>query len=122
MIARAFHRWELVEACDAFAPKLGLAACVERMRANKPGGGTVEGACAQLEQLRQFVLEHEIVTIPSREQALVAESPPFNRGNFAYISMPGPYENPAVKPTYYVAPPDPAWMSIRCPVSSILLR
>jgi len=99
----------LVEACAAFAPKLGLAACVDRMRANKPVGGTVEGARAQLEQLREFVLEQKIVTIPSREQALVAESPPFNRGNFAYISMPGPYESPAVKPTYYVAPPDPSW-------------
>ena len=92
----------LAEACAAFAPKMGLAACVDRMRANKPGGGTVEGARAQLDQLLQFVLEHKIVTIPSQEQALVAESPPFNRGNFAYISMPGPYESPAVKPTYYV--------------------
>jgi Bacterial protein of unknown function (DUF885) len=103
------NRAALVDACAAFAPKMGLAPCVERMRADKPGAGTVEGARAQLEQLRQFVLEHGIVTIPSREQALVAESPPFNRGNFAYISMPGPYESPTVKPTYYVAPPDPAW-------------
>ena len=45
----------------------------------------------------------------SQEQALVAESPPYNRGNFAYISIPGPYENPAVKVTYYVAPPDAKW-------------
>jgi hypothetical protein len=99
----------LVEACAAFAPKLDLAACVDRMRADKPDRGTIEGARAQLEQLRKFVLDNRIVTIPSQEQALVAESPPFNRGNFAYISMPGPYENPAVRPTYYVAPPDPKW-------------
>src|SRR4051812_28119115 len=105
------NRAALAEACAAFAPKLGLAACVDRMRNNKPAGGTVEGARAQLDELRQFVLDQKIVTIPSQEQALVAESPPFNRGNFAYISMPGPYENPAVKPTYYVAPPDPSWNS-----------
>jgi hypothetical protein len=103
------NRAALVEACAAFAPRASLAGCVDRMRAHKPGGGTVEGARAQLEQLRQFVLDKKIVTIPSQEQALVGESPPFNRGNFAYISMPGPYENPAVKPTYYVSPPDPKW-------------
>jgi hypothetical protein len=99
----------LREACAAFAPRATLAACVERMRANKPAGGSVEGARVQLEELRQFVRERKIVTIPSEEQALVAESPPYNRGNFAYITTPGPYESPAVKATYYVAPPDPKW-------------
>jgi hypothetical protein len=99
----------LREACAQFAPKAALAACVDRMRANKPAGGSVGGARAQLEELRQFVLDKEIVSIPSEEQALVAESPPYNRGNFAYITIPGPYENPAVKSTYYVAPPDAKW-------------
>jgi len=99
----------LKEACGAFAPKANLAACVEKMRANKPSGGSVEGARAQLAELRQLVLDKKLVTIPSQEQALVAESPPYNRGNFAYISIPGPYENPVVKVTYYVAPPDAKW-------------
>ena len=99
----------LEEACAAYAPKASLAACVDRMRADKPTGGTIEGARAQLADLRKFVLDRKIVTIPNQEQALVAESPPYNRGNFAYISIPGPYENPAVKVTYYVAPPDAKW-------------
>jgi hypothetical protein len=99
----------LREACAAFAPRAPLAACVNKMRANKPTGGSVEGARAQLAELRQFVLDKKLVTIPSEEQALVAESPPYNRGNFAYISTPGPYESPAVKATYYVAPPDEKW-------------
>jgi uncharacterized protein (DUF885 family) len=99
----------LKEACKSFAPKATLVACVEKMRADKPTGGTVEGARAQLADLRKFIEDKKIVTIPKPEQALVAESPPYNRGNFAYISIPGPYENPAVKVTYYVAPPDPAW-------------
>jgi hypothetical protein len=99
----------LAEACAAYAPNARLAACVDRMRANKPPGGTVEGARAQLAALRDFVRDRDIVTIPNQEQALVAESPPFNRGNFAYISIPGPYEDAAVKTTYYVAPPDPNW-------------
>ena len=99
----------LKEACAAYAPKATLAACANKMRADKPRGGTVEGARAQLIELRQFVIDRKIVTIPNEEQALVAESPPYNRGNFAYINTPGPYENPAVKATYYVAPPDAKW-------------
>jgi hypothetical protein len=99
----------LKDACTAFAPKASLAACVDRMRANKPSGGSVEGARAQLAELRQFVNDKKLVSIPTQEQALVAESPPYNRGNFAYISIPGPYESPAVKVTYYVAPPDARW-------------
>jgi hypothetical protein len=99
----------LKEACATFAPNATLAGCVEKMRADKPSGGTVEGARAQLADLRKFVLDKKIVTIPNQEQALVAESPPYNRGNFAYISIPGPYESPAVKVTYYVAPPDAKW-------------
>jgi hypothetical protein len=99
----------LAEACAVYAPQAKLAACVGKMRADKPTGGTVEGARAQLAELRKFVIDRKIVSIPNQEQALVAESPPYNRGNFAYISIPGPYENPAVKVTYYVAPPDAKW-------------
>ena len=99
----------LREACAVFVPKAALAACVAKMRADKPVGGTVEGARTQLADLRKFVQDKKIVSIPNQEQALVAESPPYNRGNFAYISIPGPYESPAVKVTYYVAPPDAKW-------------
>ena len=99
----------LKDACETFAPRASLAACVGKMRANKPSGGTLEGARAQLAELRQFVIDKNIVSIPGHEQALVAESPPYNRGNFAYISIPGPFENPSVKATYYVAPPDSRW-------------
>jgi uncharacterized protein (DUF885 family) len=99
----------LAEACAAYAPRATLASCVNKMRANKPAGGTVEGSRRQLDELRQFVADRKLVSIPNQEQTLVAESPPYNRGNFAYISIPGPYENPAVKVTYYVAPPDAKW-------------
>jgi len=48
------------------------------------------------------------VTIPGPEVAEVDEAPPFNRQNFAFIQIPGPYEKnlPSV---YYIAPPDPSW-------------
>ncbi|HZY34122.1 MAG TPA: DUF885 domain-containing protein [Rhodanobacter sp.] len=98
----------LKTACDKFAPGKSLSECVARESADKPAGGAVEGARAQLAGLRQFIVDKDLVTIPGPEQAKVEEAPPFNRWNFAYIEIPGPYEKnlPSV---YYIAPPDPTW-------------
>ncbi|MDB6092015.1 MAG: hypothetical protein JWN85_4799 [Gammaproteobacteria bacterium] len=98
----------LKEACAQFLPKGTLRACVDKMNAHKPKGGPVEGARAQLADLRAFIVAKHIVTIPSNEQALVAEAPPYMRGNFAYINIPGPYDK-GVASTYNISPPDPSW-------------
>jgi uncharacterized protein (DUF885 family) len=39
---------------------------------------------------------------------LVDEAPPYQRWNFAYIVIPGPYEK-GLPSTYYISPPDPKW-------------
>jgi len=96
------------EACAAFAPGATIEHCIERVEAHKPSGGAVEGARLQLAGLKQFIVEHDIVTIPGTEEAQVHEAPPFNRQNFAYIDTPGPYEK-QLPSVYYIAPPDPAW-------------
>ncbi len=98
----------LREACDQFLPKKPIKACIDKMNASKPKEGTVRGAIAQLNELQSFVTEKKLVTIPSPQQAAVRESPPYNRGNFAYINIPGPFEK-GVMSTYFVAPPDPSW-------------
>ncbi len=98
----------LESACKQFAPGKTLPQCVAQEAADKPQGGAVEGARAQLASLRQFIVDKDLVTIPGTELAKAEEAPPFNRWNFAYIEIPGPYEKnlPSV---YYIAPPDPSW-------------
>ena len=98
----------LRSACATFAPGATIPACIEKMSANKPKTGSVPGARTQVETLKAFVQETGVATIPGPEQALVAESPPYNRANFAYIDIPGPYER-NLPATYYIAPPDPSW-------------
>ena len=98
----------LKSACARFLPGGSLAACVAKMNADKPQGGVLAGARAQLAQLRSFVIEKNIVTVPGDEQALVAEAPPYNRANAAYINIPGPYDQ-NVPYVYTISPPDPAW-------------
>jgi hypothetical protein len=96
------------EACAAFAPGLSPQEVLAKVNARKPAGGPVEGARRQLAGLRRFVEEHGLVSIPGEEEALIAEAPPYQRWNSAYIDIPGPYDRhlPSI---YYIAPPDPAW-------------
>ena len=98
----------LVKACDVFAPGLSIHECAARNDRIKMAGGPVGGARRQLTELKQFLIEKDLVTIPGTEEALVDEAPPYNRWNFAYIRIPGPYEE-GLPSTYYIAPPDPAW-------------
>jgi uncharacterized protein (DUF885 family) len=96
------------DACAQYAPGATIPACIAKMNQNKPTGGVVEGARAQLDVLKKFVADAGVATIPGPEQARVAEAPPYNRANFAYIDIPGPFEK-NLPATYYIAPPDPVW-------------
>jgi hypothetical protein len=98
----------LKEACATYAPGLGTQECVAKAESHKPTGGPVEMARQQLGDLKSFINEKKVVTIPGTEEARVAEAPAYRRWNFAYINIPGPYEKdlPSI---YYIAPPDPAW-------------
>jgi Bacterial protein of unknown function (DUF885) len=62
----------------------------------------------QLADLKAFIEAKGIVSIPGSEQALVDEAPPYNRDNFAYIDIPGPYEK-GTPSVFYLAPPNPSW-------------
>ena len=98
----------LKAACAAYAAGATIADCMKRMNADKPADGPVAEARRQLPQLRAFLLEKDLVSIPGTEQAQVEESPPYNRQNSAYIDIPGPYEK-GLPSVYYISPPDPAW-------------
>ena len=104
----ARNRTALVAACTRFAPGQTVPACVAKMNADKPDGGPVAEARRQIPTLRAFVEAKDLVTIPGTEQALVEESPPYNRQNSAYIDPPGPFER-GIPSIYYISPPDPSW-------------
>ena len=98
----------LKEACGQFDPGKSLAECTAKQTADKPKGNPVDAAREQLKELRAFVIDSQIVSIPGTEEAQVAEAPPYQRWNFAYINIPGPYEK-GLPSIYYISPPDPKW-------------
>jgi len=105
----ARNQQALTAACAKFAPGATVPACMAKMNANKPiNNDPVAEARKQIPELRAFVLKSDVVTIPDQEQALVEESPPYNRQNSAYIDPPGPFEK-GIPSVYYISPPDPSW-------------
>ncbi len=63
-----------------------------------------------LEAIRQFVVDHQIITIPSEVRAKVTETlPPFRATSFASMDTPGPFETGASQAYYYVTPVESNW-------------
>jgi uncharacterized protein (DUF885 family) len=94
--------------CAVYAPKESVAQCVAKMASHKPKDGPVAAAREQLTMLKDFVVKNNVVSIPSNEEAKVAEAPVYNRSNAAFIQVPGPYDH-GVASVYNIAPPDPKW-------------
>jgi Bacterial protein of unknown function (DUF885) len=94
--------------CNTYAPKASLLQCTAKMSAHKPKEGAVEAARAQLVMLKDFVVKNNVVSIPSAEEAMVAEAPVYRRSNAAFIQVPGPYDH-GVASVYNITPPDPKW-------------
>ncbi len=63
-----------------------------------------------LEAIRQFLVDRQIVTIPSEVRARVEETPQFDRAtSFASMDTPGPFETKATEAYYYVTPVEKHW-------------
>jgi uncharacterized protein (DUF885 family) len=63
-----------------------------------------------LEAARQFVIDNDLVTIPSEVRPRVEPTPPYARGSgFASMDTPGAFETRATEAFYYVEPIEPEW-------------
>jgi len=61
-----------------------------------------------LDSIRQFIIDHHIVTIPPSDPAHVKETPPFMRSTTsASMDTPGPFETAKLQAFYNMTLPDP---------------
>lgn len=61
------------------------------------------------EAIRQFLVDHDIVSIPSEIRVLIEETPEYARAtSFASMDTPGPFEK-STQAYYYVTPVDDEW-------------
>jgi uncharacterized protein (DUF885 family) len=92
-----------------------VAKVMAAVTADKPAPDQVLAeATQQVTRTRQFLIDHELVTIPASSEGPgagveVVETPPFMRWNSAFLDAAGPFEKTPLPSFYYISPPDPAW-------------
>ncbi|MBL8151623.1 MAG: DUF885 domain-containing protein [Blastocatellia bacterium] len=65
---------------------------------------------SMLDGIKQFIVDHKIVTIPSPVPPIVKETPPFMRAlTFASMDTPGAYETKAKEAYYNITLPEADW-------------
>ena len=62
-----------------------------------------------LEDIRQALIDHDIIGLPSEERCQVTETPSYMRYAFAAMDSPGGLEPVATEAFYYVTPVEPDW-------------
>jgi uncharacterized protein (DUF885 family) len=110
----AKDRSAFLETATLVAPGKTPAEAMATLEADHPTKATLLDATrGTLEGTRQFLVDHQIVDIPSEVRPIVAETPPYARvGTFASMDTPGAYESKATEAYYYVTPVEADWDSV----------
>ncbi|MBF6614664.1 MAG: DUF885 domain-containing protein [Chloroflexi bacterium] len=64
---------------------------------------------AMLDEIRQYLIDKDIISVPSNVRCKVQETPEFLRWGFAFMDSPGPFEEKATEAYYYVTPVEKNW-------------
>jgi uncharacterized protein (DUF885 family) len=99
----------LDELAGKIDPKKSADRILRDMEENHPGPGDLLAATqATLDSIRQYIVDHHIITIPPGEPARVIETPPFMRSTtLASMDTPGPFEKARLHGFYNMTLPDP---------------
>lgn len=75
-----------------------------------PANKLLETTQGTLDELRRFITDKHIITIPPGDPARVKETPPFMRSTTsASMDTPGPFEQAKLEGFYNMTLPDPRW-------------
>ncbi len=100
--------------CKEIDPSSSMREVSDRLRENHPApNDLLDATRAVLASLKDFTLEHGIVSMPSSVDAVVAETPPFHRWSFASMDSPGAFEDEASGAHYFITSPEPDWTGVQ---------
>jgi uncharacterized protein (DUF885 family) len=74
-----------------------------------PAADLLEAARKVTSSSKAFIVERAIVTLPTQPNVEVAETPPFQRWNSAFLNGAGAFDRPDLTAYYYITLPDPKW-------------
>ena len=70
----------------------------------------ISDTAKNLDAIRQYVIDHDVISMPSKVRAEVKETPQFARAtSFASMDTPGPFEKKGTEAYYYVTPTEKEW-------------
>lgn len=69
----------------------------------------IDDTRAMLEEIRAYLIDHDVITVPSEERAQAIETPRFYRFATAAMNSPGSFEKVAKEAFYYVTPVEETW-------------
>ena len=106
----ARNQARLREVCARIDPDADPRAVIAGLRRDHPpADGLVPATAALLESLRSFLIERDLVGVPSEVRCAVEEIPPFFKWAFAMMDYPGGLDREDAGAYYWVNSPDPAW-------------
>ncbi|WP_342375053.1 DUF885 domain-containing protein [Myxococcus stipitatus] len=102
---------DFVATAKRINPRLSPAQVMAKLEEDHPTAeDLIPSVRRSVESVRQFLIDKDLVTIPSEVRPRVEETPPYARsGSFASMDTPGPYETKATEAFYYVTPVEPDW-------------
>jgi len=100
----------LDEAAALVAPGKSVREAVAMVSASHPTADSlIPETRDMLEDIRQALIDHDIIGLPSEERCQVTETPFYMRYAFAAMDSPGGLEDVATEAFYYVTPVEPHW-------------
>ena len=92
------------------SPEGDVVSLLQETKKNHPAASMLTAETrGTLDDIRQFVGESNLVSIPSSVPCIVKETPAFMRWAFAAMDLPGTFETTADEAYYYVTPADASW-------------
>ncbi len=104
------NRRQFVETARKIDPSKSPTQVIEGISKDHPTADSlIPDTQKMLEELRQFSIDRDLVSVPSEERAKVMETPKFFRFATAAMNSPGSFEKVAKEAFYYVTPVEESW-------------
>ncbi|WP_437287338.1 DUF885 domain-containing protein [Sorangium sp. So ce406] len=95
---------------DLAANKAAYQALASKVKTSRPKAEQLLAEATRvMDASRRFIVDREIMSLPSDERAVVKETPPYMRWNSAFLDAPGPFERQGLVSFYYITKPNPSW-------------
>ena len=105
---------QLRELADSIAPGKSVKEIVDLISRNHPDAeGLIPDTRELLEDIRQSLLDFNVISLPSEDRCQVVETPAYMRYAFAAMDSAGALETKATESFYYVTPVEEHWTDLQ---------